>query len=542
MEIFKINNLTFKYPESDEPALKDITLNINRGEFVTICGKSGCGKTTLLRQLKPSLAPYGTSRGTIEFFEKEINTLDEREQCQKIGYVQQRPENQIVTDKVWHELAFGLENLGYKTDEIRIKVAEIASFFGIQNWFLKDVTELSGGQKQLLNLASVMVMQPDVLILDEPTAQLDPITAVNFLETVSKINRELGTTVILTEHRLEEVFPMSDRIIVIDEGRIIANDTPESIGEKIIDNPMFNALPTPIRIYYSIEKYGKCPVTIRDGRKWLETIDKTAELNIQAPKSNNNVLIELKDIWFRYEKDAPDVVKGLSTKIYSGEIFAIVGGNGTGKTTAMSLMCGLLKPYRGKVLINGKSISKITDKFQGLFAVLPQDPQSVFSQNTAYLELAEMSDNEEKINKIAKQCHIEHLLKKHPYDLSGGEQQRLALAKTLMLEPKILLMDEPTKGFDSYFKEKFANILGDLKTKGVTIIMVSHDIEFCAKYADRCAMFFDGNITSVDNSREFFAGKSFYTTAANRMARGIIPNAVLAEDIIENIKGKRALP
>lgn len=542
MEIFKINNLTFKYPESNEPTLKDITLNINRGEFVTICGKSGCGKTTLLRQLKPSLASYGTLSGTIEFFGKEINKLDDREQCQKIGYVQQRPENQIVTDKVWHELAFGLENLGYKTDEIRIKVAETASFFGIQNWFLKDVTELSGGQKQLLNLASVMVMQPDVLILDEPTAQLDPITAVNFLETVSKINRELGTTVILTEHRLEEVFPMSDRIIVIDEGRIIANDTPESIGEKIIDNPMFNALPTPIRIYYSIEKYGKCPVTIRDGRKWLEAIGKMDELNIQAPKSNNNVLIELKDIWFRYEKDAPDVVKGLSTKIYSDEIFAIVGGNGTGKTTAMSLMCGLLKPYRGKVLINGKSISKITDKFQGLFAVLPQDPQSVFSQNTAYLELAEMSDNEEKINKIAKQCHIEHLLKKHPYDLSGGEQQRLALAKILMLEPKILLMDEPTKGFDSYFKEKFANILGDLKTKGVTIIMVSHDIEFCAKYADRCAMFFDGNITSVDNSRDFFAGKSFYTTAANRMARGIIPNAVLAEDIIENIKGKRALP
>ncbi len=536
MEIFKINNLTFKYPESDKPTLKDISLNINSGEFVTICGKSGCGKTTLLRQLKPSLAPYGASSGTIEFYGKDINKLDDKEQCQKIGYVQQRPENQIVTDKVWHELAFGLENLGYKTDEIRIRVAETASFFGIQNWFLKDVTELSGGQKQLLNLASVMVMQPDVLILDEPTAQLDPITAVSFLETVSKINRELGTTVILTEHRLEEVFPMSDRIIVIDDGSIIANDIPKNIGEKIIDKPMFNALPTPIRIYYGIKKHSKCPVTIREGRKWLETFGKVDELNIQTPKGNNHVLIELKDIWFRYEKNAPDVVKGLSTKIYSEEIFAIVGGNGTGKTTAMSLICGLLKPYRGKVLIEGKSISRLTDKLQGLFAVLPQDPQSVFSQNTAYLELAEMYDNEERINEIAKQCHIEHLLKKHPYDLSGGEQQRLALAKILLLEPKILLMDEPTKGFDSYFKEKFADILSNLKTKGVTIIMVSHDIEFCAKYADRCAMFFDGSIIGADISRDFFAGKSFYTTAANRMARGIIPNAVLAEDIIEALK------
>ena len=539
MEILKINNLTFKYPENDREILKDISLDIKSGEFVTICGKSGCGKTTLLRHLKPSLTPHGISRGTIEFNGCEIGKINEREQCKKIGYVQQRPDNQIVTDKVWHELAFGLENLGYKTEEIRTKVAEMASFFGIQNWFLKDVTDLSGGQKQLLNLASVMIMQPDVLILDEPTAQLDPITAVNLLETVSKINRELGTTVILTEHRLEEVFPMSDRIVVIEDGKIIADDIPKNIGKKLIGNPIFNALPTPVRVYYSVENGCECPVTIREGRKWLEAIRKTDELKTITPEKINDVLIELKDVWFKYEKDAPDIIKGLSTKIYAGEIFAIVGGNGTGKTTAMSVICGLLKPYSGNVLVAGKNISKISDKFRGLFGVLPQDPQSVFSQNTVYGELAEMSDNEEKVNKIAKQCHIDHLLKSHPYDLSGGEQQRLALAKILLLEPKILLMDEPTKGFDSYFKEKFANILSDLKAKGITIVMVSHDIEFCAKYADRCAMFFDGNITSVDNSREFFAGKNFYTTAANRMARSFIPNAVLAEDIIESINGKK---
>lgn len=539
MEIFKIENLTFKYPQRDIKVLNNISLSVNKGDFLTICGRSGCGKTTLLRHLKPTMTPHGDIEGSIYFSEQNINNLSLRDQAQKIGYVQQRPENQIVTDKVWHELAFGLENLGFKTTEIRTKVAEMASFFGIQNWFLKDVSELSGGQKQLLNLASVMVMQPDVLILDEPTAQLDPITAVNFLETVSKINRDLGTTVIITEHRLEEVFPMSDRIIVLENGEIIANDIPSKIGLNLIDNPMFKALPTPVRVYYNIEKGTESPVTIRQGKKWLEEYDVKDEIHFKTNEVSSEKLIEIKDIWFRYEKYSPDVVKGLNATINKGEIYAITGGNGTGKTTALSIICGMLKPYSGKVLVKGKKLTDIKDKFGSLFGVLPQDPQNLFSYNTAYKELAEMCDDEARIHEIAKLCEIDHLLEIHPYDLSGGEQQRLALSKILLLNPQILLMDEPTKGFDSYFKEKFASILNNLKAKGITIIMVSHDIEFCAKYADRCAMFFDGNITSADNSRAFFAGNSFYTTAASRMARDIIPDAVLAEDIIENIREKR---
>ena len=540
MEIFSIKNLTFEYPESNIKVLNNINLTIDKGDFITICGRSGCGKTTLLRHLKPTITPCGNLSGIINFYGQDIKKLSLKEQCQKIGYVQQRPENQIVTDKVWHELAFGLENLGFELNEMRTKVAETASFFGIQNWFSNDVQELSGGQKQLLNLASVMVMQPDVLILDEPTAQLDPITAVKFLETVSKINREFGTTVILTEHILEEVFPMSDKIVVLEKGEIIANDIPSKIGLKLIDNPMFNALPTPIRVFHNIEKGNKSPVTIREGKKWLEEYETKDKISFKTNEVTTEKLIEIKDVWFRYEKDSPDVIKGLNTTINKGEIYAITGGNGTGKTTALSIICGLLKPYSGKVLTDGKKANKIPDRFNGLFGVLPQDPQNLFSHNTVHKELTEMCDDEALVQKITKQCEIEHLLEMHPYDLSGGEQQRLALSKILLLNPQILLMDEPTKGFDSYFKEKFANILNDLKANGITIIMVSHDIEFCAKYADRCAMFFDGNITSVENPRRFFAGKSFYTTAASRMARDIIPDAVLAEDIIENIK-KREL-
>lgn len=535
MEILSIKNLTFKYPESVKLALNNISLTVNQGEFITLCGKSGCGKTTLLRQLKPSMAPHGEKDGRIDFFGQNINELDERQQCQKIGFVQQRPENQIVTDKVWHELAFGLENLGYPTEEIRAKVAEMASFFGIQNWFHRDVNELSGGQKQLLNLAAVMVMQPDVLILDEPTAQLDPITAVNFLETIAKINRELGTTVILTEHRLEEVFHMSDRIIVMENGSIIADDIPKNIGFKLKGNPMFAALPTPMQVYHSVENTKECPVTIREGRMWLEQCTLKNTETKKETETDYNTLIELKDIWFRYEKDAPDILKGINVKIPEGKIYAIVGGNGTGKSTALSVIGGILRPYRGKILYKGKKTDK-SSEYRKSVAILPQDPQTLFSQSTSLRELEEMCENENAIKEVAEKCDISHILKSHPYDLSGGEQQRLALAKILLLNPKILLLDEPTKGFDSHFKKQFAEILIELKNSGITIIMVSHDIEFCAGYADRCAMFFDGGITSEDSSREFFAGKSFYTTAANRMARNILPYAVLAEDITEVIK------
>ena len=553
MESFKVENLSFAYPNRCDKALEDINFTVNQGEFVLLCGKSGCGKTTLLRLLKSSLSPHGEISGSIYFNGKPLAIYDTKEQASGIGFVMQNPDNQIVTDKVWHELAFGLESLGYKQTEIRTRVSEMASFFGIQNWFYKKTTELSGGQKQLLNLASVMAMQPSVLILDEPTSQLDPIAAGEFLKTLEKINRELGTTIILTEHRLEDAFPMADRVIVMDEGEIIADSTPEKVGEilKAKNHDMYKALPTPMRVHGEVANGLTCPLTVREGRTWLEeyskenTLDSTVipcdELN-----ENNDVVVEIKDAWFRYEKELPDVVKGFNLSIHKGELFCLVGGNGTGKTTALSLISGLNTPYRGDVLINGQSISKIKNLYDGLLGVLPQNPQSVFVKKTVYLDLMEIlsdkkitkEEKEQKVQNISVLCGIENLLDSHPYDLSGGEQQRAALAKILLMEPEILLLDEPTKGMDAQFKEEFADILLDLKANGVTILMVSHDIEFAAEYADRCALVFDGSITSVDTPREFFKGKNFYTTSANRMARTKLPDAILAEDIILACGGK----
>ena len=547
MESIIVENLSFTYPNSTTKALDNINFTVNQGEFVLLCGKSGCGKTTLLRLLKSTLAPHGEIIGNIYFNSKPLAEYDTKEQASGIGFVMQNPDNQIVTDKVWHELAFGLESLGIKQNEIRTRVSEMASFFGIHNWFYKKVTELSGGQKQLLNLASVMAMQPSVLILDEPTSQLDPIAAGEFMKTLEKINRELGTTVILTEHRLEDAFPMADRVIVMDNGKIIADETPNEVGKilKSQNHHMYKALPTPMRVHGEVANDLPCPLTVRDGRVWLEEYSKE---NTLVPtliprdelKENNDIVIEIKDAYFRYEKELPDVVKGFNLSMHKGELVCLVGGNGTGKTTALSLISGLNTPYRGDVEILGQSISKIKNLYDGLLGVLPQNPQSVFVKKTVYLDLMEiLTDNkltkdekEQKLQNISALCRIENLLESHPYDLSGGEQQRAALAKILLMEPEILLLDEPTKGMDAQFKEEFADILMDLKSKGVTILMVSHDIEFCAQYADRCALVFDGSITSIDTPREFFKGKNFYTTSANRMGRTKLPDAVLAEDII----------
>ena len=545
MAHFQIKDLTFTYPTSKgKKSLDGVSLSIEKGEYIVLCGKSGSGKTTLLRQLKSVLAPHGKKNGEILFGGVPLEKVNQRDQASKIGYVMQNPDDQIVTDKVWHELAFGLEALGCDQKTMRARVAEMACYFGIADWFHKDVATLSGGQKQLLNLASIMAMQPEVLILDEPTSQLDPIAASDFLNTVRKINIELGTTVIITEHRLEDIFPYADRAIVMDGGKVIADDTPRNIGKLLHEqkNDMFAAMPTPVRVFYGAEGTGDCPLTVREGRTWLSKTYPDPKVNtmptVELDEEIENPALSLKELWFRYEKDSPDVLRGASAEVPAGSLFAIVGSNGAGKSTTLKAVCGICKPYRGSVKVFGKPVEKYkaTELFGGCLAMLPQDPKSLFVKKTVREDLAEMTKDEKKIAEVAAVCEIEGLLDNHPYDLSGGEQQRSALAKVLLTDPKLLLLDEPTKGIDSFFKEKLAAILCKLKAQGITIVMVSHDVEFCAKYADMVSMFFDGQILTTDTPRRFFGNNSFYTTAANRMSRHIFSMAVTADDVVELCK------
>ena len=563
MNIVEIRDFCFAYPDSSRNVLDHTKLNIEEGTLNIICGRSGCGKSTLLRHLKSVLAPYGKTEGEILYKGKSLAETDHRIQSQEIGFVMQNPDNQIVTDKVWHELAFGLESLGYDNGTIRLRVAEMASYFGIHQWFYKNVSELSGGQKQLLNLAAVMSMHPSLLILDEPTSQLDPIAASDFLETVKKINRDIGTTVILTEHRLQEILPYADQVYVMSEGRIQMHGTPGEVGAGLreADRGMFLSMPVPMQIYSAVEGIGDCPLTVSQGRKWLgtylqahpQTIKRTQKAD--ASTGDAEPAIQVKDLWFRYEKDSPDVVRDLSFQINKGEFYALVGGNGTGKSTTLSLLARVNQPYRGRIRLEGKDIRSYKDKelYFGCLGVLPQNPQSVFLKKTVLedlysviggkkerqsLEYRSNMKKEKAVEGIVSLTRLEGLLERHPYDLSGGEQQRLALAKVLLLRPRILLMDEPTKGMDGEYKEELGKILKKLQAHGMTIFMISHDIEFVAEYADRVGLFFQGSIVTENTAKSFFAGNNFYTTAANRMARQYFPDAVTGKDVITCLQNR----
>lgn len=545
METVKVNGFSFKYSLGSKPALKDINFTVNEGEFIVVCGPSGCGKSTLLRSLKPQLRPFGETSGSIEFCGRGINDIPDEESAAQIGFVMQSPDAQIVTDKVWHELAFGLENLGVPTHIIRSRVAEMANYFGIHTWFRKKTAELSGGQKQLLNLASVMLMQPKLLILDEPSSQLDPIASREFLENVRKINLELGTTIIITEHNLEDVYGYADKVLLMEHGEAVKYLPPQEMAQYLAENErdgMYKALPTPARMYGCVLR-GECPLSIVEGRRWFsrqmegKALPKPVLTEEKRPEER---AIDVKEVWFQYEKGTDPVLRDLSFSLRRGEICSILGGNGAGKTTTLSVISQKNKFNMGRINIAGKDIKKYkgNELFDHNLAVLPQNPQSLFVFETLRRDLEEVlrlhkmkkEEINERVELMAKMLGLSELLERHPYDLSGGEMQKAALAKILLLEPKILLLDEPTKGMDALSKENLGGILRGLRDSGVSVLMVTHDIEFCAKYSDHCMLFFDGYIVSEGSPKKFFADNSFYTTAASRMTRHLVPNIITCEE------------
>lgn len=530
MAFLAVENLTFTYPGRNNPAIKNVSFTVEKGEFVCICGATGSGKSTLLRLLKRELAPIGELSGFISLSDVRQESLSDQDAAYKIGFVCQRPEQQLVTDKVWHELAFGLENMNLPRAAIARRVSEMAAYFGIEEWYDKNVNDLSGGQKQLLNLAAVMVMQPEILILDEPTSQLDPIAASEFIQTVKKLNRDFALTVLITEHRLEEVVPVSDKMIVLEKGAVLYSDAPEiTISKLPSDSPILLAMPSAARLYHALSEKGVCPIEIKDGRRMIEENYSNEIRALPTPSSAPETApaLSFKDVYFRYDRHGRDVLSGVSFTVHTGEIYAILGGNGSGKTTSLSAASALLRPYAGKICVFGKPIKEYRNQslYSECLTMLPQDVQTVFLSNTVREEL---KDAEYGMSLLP--IDFTRYFDMHPYDLSGGEQQLLALARVLSTKPRLLLLDEPTKGVDANTKKQLTGILKSLKETGMTIIIVTHDVEFAAETADKCALFFRGQIVSEDAPREFFSKNSFYTTPISRMTRGIFENAVTLSD------------
>ena len=533
MEILAVSGLTFTYPQCSEPAIDNISFSLRRGEFAVLCGATGSGKSTLLRMLKRELTPLGDKKGSIFFDGSELSELSSIRSATAIGFVMQKPEQQTVTDKVWHELAFGLENIGTPPDEISRRIAEMASYFGIGSWFGTDVAELSGGQKQLLNLASILVMQPELLILDEPTAQLDPIAAADFIAALRRLCSDMSITILIAEHRLEDVVPLCDRLLVMDGGRLIADDPPSRVIADLRDrSDIICGMPAASRLYAQLRGEGSCPLTVREGRSFIESSygNSVSALPVEEYKCDGSTALEFNGVYFRYYREGKDILDGLSLKIYEREIFCLLGGNGSGKTTFLSAAAGLVKPYSGRIKVFGKKLKDYRNRslYRECLAMLPQDVQTVFLRNTVREELEECHAD---ISQLP--YDVSPLLDKHPYDLSGGEQQLVALAKVLASKPKLLLLDEPTKGLDAGAKLRIMEILRSLKEQGVTVVIVTHDVEFAALCADRCAMFFGGRIVSSGTPNGFFSKNSFYTTAVSRMTRGYFTNAVTVADAVE---------
>ncbi len=538
MEIFTVKNLNFSYPNSETPVLNSCSFSVNKGEFVLLCGMNGCGKTTLLRLLKPEISPFGDLSGDILFNGSPLSGLSLRESAEKIGFVMQNPNSQVVTDSVMQELAFGLENLGISADEIRRKIAEISNFFGIDNWISRKTFELSGGQKQILSLASVLIMNPDVIILDEPSAQLDPVSADNFFSLLRRINRRFGTTIILCEHRLEDCFSMADKVIYLENGQIMFVENPQIAGEKLYKTPMKLSLPSSVRIFGDKVSEGKLPLNVKDGREFLRENCGESSVEITEFDSNGDDVVNLKDIWFRYEKNSDDVLNGVNLKVKKGEILSILGGNGAGKTTLLKVVSKLLKPYacKGKILDRDYKSYKSNSLYNGVISVLSQEPQSLFCSKKVRLDYEQSCkafdlDKNVAIPKIAKQLGIENLLDRHPMDLSGGEIQKCALGRILISSPKILLLDEPTKGLDAFSKAEIGKILKNLSRDGITIVIVTHDVDFSAEYSDECCLLFRGEIVSWDCPQRFFSENQFYTTPARIISKEKISNAVTVEQV-----------
>lgn len=556
----EFQNVSFTYAGSQTAALQDISFQIQEGEFILLCGASACGKTTLLRHVIKTQIPIGNGSGKLLYRGENIETMNDVQAVCQIGYVGQQPENQIVTDTVWHELAFGLESLGKPVAEIRRRTAEMAEYFGLGHLFRKKTAELSGGQKQLLNLASAMVLQPSLLVLDEPTSQLDPIACGHFLDALSKLHRDFGITVLLSEQRLEQTLSMADRVMVMEQGKLLVTARAAECMEQIRGqaSAVYPALPAAVRVYLETGGSGSLPLTVGEGRQYLREIANRQSLRfdeedtgsqahkkkISGEKSNRKSLderknkiaesvIQLKNVSFCYPENGIEVLRNLSFDLPKGSIYGILGGNGSGKTTALKIMAGIYRPEEGSCVTNANVL------------YLPQNPKAIFSEISVEDELAEMllrkgESREEIIPEVEQMLSMMGLTgcrKQHPYDLSGGQMQRLALAKALLSKPEVLLLDEPTKGLDAAFKQQLGSYLQQIREKGISILLVSHDIEFCAEYMTHCGLLFDGEMIQCGEKREFFRNNYFYNTAAARMAEGILRDVLVAEDIIQCLRG-----
>lgn len=515
MVFIQAEDYRFLYPGEEKPALDISGLEIGKGAFCLVAGASGSGKTTLLRQLSGSTVLQGKEQGSL------INNAE------LPAYVWQDPAAQIVTDRAEYEIVFGLENRGMPKEKMQRRLAEVVTFFGLEELAGRDTMSLSGGEMQTLNAAAAVAQNPDLLLLDEPTSQLDPVASRHFYEFLRQVNEELGITIIITEQRLEDVVPLADEMILMEDGRICTSGRPEEVFRQL-SGGLLSFFPSYMQLFHRMEKSAEVPLTKKEARKWFCSGFRAkepdgAELPAAPRKQIFDDPVRGKDLFFRYEKSLPDVLRACSFSFARGRVTCLAGGNGSGKTTLLKILQGSYRAYHGKL----KNVPEHP-------ACLPQQPAYLFLKDT----VEECCSGRERMKELLSYFGLDGIQGRHPGDLSGGELQRLGLCHVLGQETELYLLDEPTKGLDPQNKRLLGRLLRNMSSQGKTILAVSHDMEFAAEFTDFMALMFQGAVQLVADTREFFVENQFYTTSLNRIAREICPDIITQEDVERYVQKK----
>lgn len=541
MAFVQIEDLNYFYPEKKEPALEKINLTIPEGQFVVIVGGSGSGKSTLIRAIAGLVPEFygGIYSGKIYVDNTELRQMDRRSQVQKVGMVFQDPESQLVMTNVEHEVAFGLENLGLPNSLMKRRVMEVTSALVLSDYLHSFTPELSGGQKQKVALASVLAMQPEVLILDEPTSQLDPIAGEEILTMIRRLNEENGITVVLVEQRLERCFHLADRILVMDEGKIVYDHhAPDAMAHwSVKNNTPF--IPPLAKLFASVG-CPEIPVTVKQGRKLLKSYNTFAKadkkaIDIQKTKeveqNKDQCIIDISNLWFSYP-NGKEILKNINLKVYPGDFMILMGENGAGKTTLLKNINGLLKPSRGQIkILNENTKKKSVEELATMVGYLSQNPNDYLFMPTVIEEvnftLDKLGINDDGIcNEVLNRLMILGYKESNPRDLSSGERQRVAMASLLVTRPKVLLLDEPTRGLDYGLKEKLGEILLELRATGTAILMITHDVEFAAEYAEDIVLMAGGSIVAQGGKQEMLTNSTFYSPQVSKLFHNIVDDVV----------------
>lgn len=531
-------SLSYTYPGASVPALSDVTLDIAEGEFVLVAGASGSGKSTLLRCLN-GLVPHftgGTVHGDISVGPHQPLEEGPQRLSQVVGFVFQDPEAQFVVDRVEDEIAFALENAAVPPTEMRLRVEEVLHVMGLAPLRDRQLNTLSGGEKQKVAIAAALALRPRILALDEPTSQLDPQSAEDLLQALVRLNQNLGLTIVLAEHRLERVLPYVDRLIYLsDRDHSVLSGSPRRVLRRADLTPPLVALGKALG-------WDPLPLTIKDGRRFAAKLqaDKLEPAALMgrrqtadSPKRNNGrgrsgtqgSRFAVQDLHFAY--NGKPILQGINLQIAPGELVALMGRNGSGKTTMLKCVVGLLKPERGRITMEGESlIGRDTADISQDVGYLPQDPGDLLFADSVGEELIITLRNHDLVDhppippdELLARFDLEKLKTSYPRDLSAGQRQRVALGAVTVTKPRLLLLDEPTRGLDYEAKRELVKLLREWQAEGTSIVLVTHDVELVAEAADRVVLMSEGEIIA-DAAPEVLATSPLFAPQMARLFPG----------------------